>query len=79
MFNRESGIDGGGLRSELFSYFWSKYTVLMDGALDRVPQVLPRNDSTFFQIGRFISHWYLMTSYIPVCLSIVASKVIICG
>lgn len=78
-FTRERGLDGGGLRRELCNCFWLEYGELMDGALDKVPQVIPKTQSSFFNIGRFLSHAYLMTGYFPITLSIASAKVIICG
>ncbi len=45
---------GGSLKRELCNCFWSEYSAKMDGVLDHVPQVLPSNQETFYQIGRLI-------------------------
>ncbi len=49
------------------------------GAFNKVPQVIPKVQSYFFHIGRFLSHAFVMTGYFPIKLSIVSAKVIICG
>ena len=78
-FVRERGFNGGELGRELCNCFWSEYGALMDGALDKVPQVLPQNQSSFYDIGGFISHGFLMGGFFRIHFSILTAKVIICG
>lgn len=76
-FNRERGVDVGGLRRELVNCFWDEFEKMMDGFQEKVPQVLPSNLFDYYQIGCFIPHVYVMTGFFPV--DFFSAKVILCG
>ena len=41
----------------------------MEGNTEKVPVVTPEYQQHFFQLGRILSHRYMLTGYFPLCLS----------
>ena len=69
-FHHEQGLDGGGLVRELFSLFWEEVeSKMMEGNTEKVPIVTPDNLQWFFQLGRILSHGYVMTGHFPLSLA----------
>lgn len=65
----EPGVDLGSLTRELVNCFWDEMENAIEGRHHKVPKVIPCSTQNFFQIGRFISHSYLLTGFIPLILS----------
>ena len=42
---------------------------MLEKKTEKVPVVRPSTASRFFQLGRILSHGYMLTGYFPVCLS----------
>ena len=42
---------------------------MMEGNTEKVPVVTPEYQQHFFQLGRILSHRYMLTGYFPLCLS----------
>lgn len=59
--------------------FWKEFEQSMDGNIEKVPQVNSATMQDFYQIGRFLSHGFVMTGFFPLQLSMVCAKVILCG
>lgn len=71
-FKNERGLDGGGLRTEIFAAFLSALeSSLLNGNIEKVPVVNPKTASCqiLFHIGRILSHRYVLTGYFPLCLA----------
>ena len=68
-FSKERGV-GHGVCKEVFSLFWQvvedKY---MEGCTAKVPVITPDNLTIFFQLGRILSHGYILTGYLPLFLA----------
>ena len=78
-FAVEQGHDGGGLRRELVGCFWDELASKhMEGSREKVPIVGPQGVD-YYQVGRFVSHAYILTGFFPVYLSRVFSKALTCG
>lgn len=64
-FVKENSV-GPGVCAEMFSSFWevmeNKY---LEGNLAKVPVITPDTCSFYFQLGRILSHGYVLTGYLP--------------
>ena len=82
-FRSEQGQDGGGLRRELVGFIWDELACKhMEGSREKVPIVGPGQRIDYYEVGRFISHSYMLTGYFPIillCLSRVFTKALTCG
>ena len=69
-FDGEAGVDGGGLTRELFPVFWkSVENKLCEGLSIKVPMITPEYASHFFHLGRILSHGFVLTGFLPICLA----------
>lgn len=79
-FTVEQGHDGGGLRRELVSCFWDEFSKkYMEGSNEKIPILTPMQGIDYYDVGRFISHTYILTGFFPVYLSSAFAKGITCG
>lgn len=69
-FDGEAGVDGGGLIRELFPIFWkSVENKLCEGLSIKVPMITPEYASHFFHLGRILSHGFVLTGFLPICVA----------
>ena len=69
-FDGEAGVDGGGLTRELFPVFRkSVENKLCEGSSIKVPMITPEYASHFFHLGRILSHGFVLTGFLPICLA----------
>ncbi len=61
-FAKEKGI-GPGVCCEMFSE--SLEDRFMEGSSAKIPVITPDNFSMYFQLGRILSHGYILTGYLP--------------
>ena len=79
-FLTECGYDGGGLTCELVGCFWEEFAMkYMKGNSEKVPVLSPLQNIAFYQVGRLLSHSYMLTGFFPTCFSRVFSKALLCN
>lgn len=79
-FDGERGLDGGGLVREAYAIFWEAFEKeYLEGREQKVPVCFPRLVNGYFQIGRILSHGYVLTWYFPLCLSKPVVQTILSG
>lgn len=71
-YESEMADDQGGVTRDMLSAFWEEaYRLHFDGATILVPLIHPQTDITQFRtLGKIISHGYLVSGYLPVCINL---------
>ena len=71
-FDNEIAVDDGGLSREMFSLFWEEdIHKHFEGAQTVTPLVHAHTDMKLLHlIGRVLSHGYLVSGFLPVCISL---------
>jgi len=71
-FIGEMVVDYGGVQRDTYSAFWQKvYSALFEGATLLTPMIHPQMDmSVFTIIGCILSHGYLVSGVLPVCIAL---------
>ena len=67
-FKDEQGVDCGGVSRDMISAFWEEaYRKMFDGSTLLTPTVAPHTDvsAVFPSVGRFLSHGFLCTGFLP--------------
>lgn len=63
-FKEEKGV-GAGVCRDMFSAFWERAEAkLFEGNTAKVPVLTP-DSTSYFQLGRILSHGYILTGYLP--------------
>ena len=79
-FKNEPSMDGGGLTREVFPTFWHRVeSLLLEGNIEKVPVITPMMVQHYFQLGRILSHGYVLTRYFPLCHSLAFTTILFSG
>ena len=60
--------------------FWEEFAgKCMEGSSEKVPVFTPLRNVNCFQVGRFVSHSYMLTGFFPICFSCMFAMTLTCG